>query len=300
MAPDLNHFPPSTSDLSSSSPRAMSLQQMANTESPSPASGQIPGDGTPPRSPRSASLTLQAAATLNAGLQRGEPIRSSVTSPQNGGIHIDTDFHQHAMPLSLNGSTPRNRHSPSAGRRRSQVLMNLQLADNAVPAPGEMVSEMHSMANSHRTASPQAMSSSPRMIPTAGPRHSRTPSLGELHQNLENEQEFHVNRLLQEIRRLRAQLMQQPQQPSSTLPCRLFRFSSPHRCPPRRARCPARLFTREARSTWLARTCSAALARPAVVRRLGCGRRRSAPRAPSSWFWEAATRAHSTRPRHRC
>lgn len=39
--------------------------------------------------------------------------------------------------------------------------------------------------------------------------HVRTPSLGELHQELENEQEFQVNRLLQEIRRLQAQVQRQ-------------------------------------------------------------------------------------------
>lgn len=41
------------------------------------------------------------------------------------------------------------------------------------------------------------------------PHHTRTPSLGELHQELENEQEFQVNRLLQEIRRLQAQVQRQ-------------------------------------------------------------------------------------------
>lgn len=46
--------------------------------------------------------------------------------------------------------------------------MNLQLNDPAVPAPGEMVSE-HGI-----------------------PQHHRAPSLGELHQELEAEQEAHV------------------------------------------------------------------------------------------------------------
>jgi hypothetical protein len=41
------------------------------------------------------------------------------------------------------------------------------------------------------------------------PQHIRTPSLGELHQELENEQEFQVNRLLHEIRRLQEQLQRQ-------------------------------------------------------------------------------------------
>lgn len=88
-------------------------------------------------------------------------------------------------------SISRPRQSPSAGRRRSQVLMNLQLADPSVPGPGEMIAESH-------------------MSTTADSHHARTPSLGELHQSLENEQEFQVNRLLQEIRRLQTQLAQRP------------------------------------------------------------------------------------------
>lgn len=39
--------------------------------------------------------------------------------------------------------------------------------------------------------------------------HFRTPSLGELHQELESEQEFQVNRLLVEINRLQAQVQRQ-------------------------------------------------------------------------------------------
>ncbi|KAK4454403.1 hypothetical protein QBC34DRAFT_375569 [Podospora aff. communis PSN243] len=127
-------------------------------------------DGPPSPSPRSTSL--QAAATLNAGLQREQPSRRSSSS-----------------------SLSRTLRSPSTGRRRSQVLMNLSIADPSVPAPGEMVSEGRSP---HLSASPQPL-----------PQHFRAPSLGELHQELENEQEFQVNRLLSEIRRLQQQVQQQ-------------------------------------------------------------------------------------------
>jgi len=104
-------------------------------------------------------------------------------------------------------------HSPSTNRRRSQVLMNLQIADPSIPGPGEMVSEH---TNSFRTSSPR-LSASPQPLYSGEPRHFRTPSLGELHQELENEQEFQVNRLLSEIRRLQLQVQrQQPGQSSGS------------------------------------------------------------------------------------
>ncbi|TQS32084.1 hypothetical protein Golomagni_07612, partial [Golovinomyces magnicellulatus] len=83
-------------------------------------------------------------------------------------------------------------------RRRSNVLMNLQLNDPSIPAPGEMVNN-ESSAQQHRSS----FSSSPH---TADPHHHRAPSLGELHQELEAEQEAHVNRLLQTIRQQQLEL----------------------------------------------------------------------------------------------
>ncbi|KAK4152781.1 hypothetical protein C8A00DRAFT_44210 [Chaetomidium leptoderma] len=162
-----------------------------------PLDGELPralnGDGPPPTSPaRHPSISLQAAATLNAGLQRESPSRGSPSSP-----------------LSRN-------QSPSSGRRRSQVLMNLQIADPAVPAPGEMVSD--NPPSNYRTSSPHPISASPRLIASGGPpRHIRTPSLGELHQELENEQEFQVNRLLGQIRQLQEQVQRQQQQNPSAI-----------------------------------------------------------------------------------
>lgn len=61
-------------------------------------------------------------------------------------------------------------------------MMNLQLNDPSVPGPGEMV---------HERSSPQPLSGSPLL---ADPHHHRAPSLGELHQELEAEQEAHVVR----------------------------------------------------------------------------------------------------------
>jgi len=103
--------------------------------------------------------------------------------------------------------------------------MNLQIADPAMPAPGEMVYDHHhsSTATSPYPGGGGGMAASPRLLPMASlgsgggdlnhnpHHHRRTTSLGELHQELENEQEYQVNRLLTEIRRLQEQLQQQQQ-----------------------------------------------------------------------------------------
>ncbi|KAL3303584.1 fad dependent oxidoreductase [Colletotrichum asianum] len=152
-----------------------------------PASAGAPTRGeSPTGSPRRLSTSLQAAATMNAGLQH-EPSRRSSS-----------------------GSLSRNRQSPGAGRRRSTVLMNLQLNDPSVPGPGEMVADsQHTQHNSGvNTASPQPMASSPLMVAGGDPHHNRAPSLGELHQELEAEQEAQVNRLLHMIRQQQLQLQQ--------------------------------------------------------------------------------------------
>ncbi|KAK0715682.1 hypothetical protein B0H67DRAFT_247126 [Lasiosphaeris hirsuta] len=176
MAPDLNSLSPTTPDTGRPSNTMSSL-----TIDPSRG---INLDGPSSPSPRS-THTLQAAATLNAGLQREEPSRRSSSS-----------------------SLSRNRQSPSTGRRRSQVLMNLQIADPGMPGPGEMVSETPS--SSFRGISPH-LSASPQPLYSGEPQHFRAPSLGELHQELENEQEFRVNRLLGEINRLQQQVQRQQQ-----------------------------------------------------------------------------------------
>jgi hypothetical protein len=75
-----------------------------------------------------------------------------------------------------------------------------------MPAPGEIVSD--NQQRNHQASGPRTVSASPRLIAS---HHNRTPSLGELHQELENEQEFQVNRLLAEIRRLQEQLNRQQQ-----------------------------------------------------------------------------------------
>jgi hypothetical protein len=141
------------------------------------ANGDAPRSESPSGSPRTASTSLQAAATMNAGLQH-EPRRRKALLINILWIPIN---YQTGLSSS---SSNQNRSSPQTGRRRSTVLMNLQLNDPSVPAPGEMVQEQ----SSQQRSSPQLGSVSP----FADPHHHRAPSLGELHQELEAEQEAHV------------------------------------------------------------------------------------------------------------
>lgn len=94
--------------------------------------------------------------------------------------------------------------------------MNLQIADPAMPSPGELV-QSDNQHNNYQTSSSYPVSSSPRLIASGTPHHNRTPSLGELHQELENEQEFQVNRLLAQIRQLQEQVQRQQQQGQSAI-----------------------------------------------------------------------------------
>ncbi|TQN72382.1 hypothetical protein CSHISOI_03116, partial [Colletotrichum shisoi] len=160
---------------------------LSNSEAPFPPTtgGSVHRGESPNGSPRRLSTSLQAAATMNAGLQH-EPSRRSSS-----------------------GSLSRSRQSPNAGRRQSTVLMNLQLNDPSLPGPGEMVADnQHTQPSGVAAASPQPMATSPMMVPGGDPHHNRAPSLGELHQELEAEQEAQVNRLLQMIRQQQLQLQQ--------------------------------------------------------------------------------------------
>ncbi|KAL8679362.1 MAG: hypothetical protein Q9224_005629 [Gallowayella concinna] len=169
MAPDLNSLPPSRSPVN--------------------ASGL---DRPRQPSPRSSSVSLAAAATINAGIQQ-DSRRSSVSSRS----------HQ--------------QHPPGSRERRpSNVALHLNLNDPSLPAPGELQSSDHrarttSIGQPFRTSSPQGIGS-----PTNAPPHHRAPSLGELHQELEQEQEAQVNRLLEMIRQQQLQLQQMQQHANYT------------------------------------------------------------------------------------
>lgn len=167
MAPDLNSLPPS------SSPNSSPLQSRVMANSP-----EALRRSTPSPSPRSSSVFLAAAATINAGIHTQESRRSSISSN-------------------------RNRGSPQIGRaerRRSNVVMNLNLNDPTLPGPGELQPSdpRSSIGHSFRTSSPQTLGGSPT-IATGDPHHQRAPSLGELHQELEQEQEAQVVILSQSV-----------------------------------------------------------------------------------------------------
>lgn len=83
-------------------------------------------------------------------------------------------------------------------RRRSSLLTNFALNDPTIPAPGEM-QQSHAQRSGRRSSI---------VSPVLGgdPHHHRQPSLGELHQALEVENEGTVNRLLHQIRLQQDQL----------------------------------------------------------------------------------------------
>lgn len=87
---------------------------------------------------------------------------------------LNAGMHSHDAQRSSSGSASIRRSAEHA-RRRSSIRLPLALNDSTLPAAGEL----HALTS---------------------PRHERAPSLGELHQALEYEQEGQVNRLLTMIR----------------------------------------------------------------------------------------------------
>ncbi|KAI8941848.1 hypothetical protein NX059_003046 [Plenodomus lindquistii] len=105
------------------------------------------------------------------------PHSLAATAAMNAGMHNQD---------SRRPSSGSMRRDVERARRRSSIRINLNLNDPAMPAPGEM--------------QPQSPPSRSRGPWPPSPQHERAPSLGELHQELEYEQEGQVNRLLNMIR----------------------------------------------------------------------------------------------------
>ncbi|KAF2265966.1 hypothetical protein CC78DRAFT_567264 [Lojkania enalia] len=153
-----------------------------------PDINSLPPSPSPSASPNQSRMTLNSSSDPPRGLSASPP--ASHTPPHslaaaaalNAGLR-DEDARRHS-----NGSM---RRDFERARRRSSIRMNLNLNDPAIPAPGEM-----QMSPSTRSRPPWPNS----------PHHERTPSLGELHQELEYEQEGQVNRLLHMIRQQQAQI----------------------------------------------------------------------------------------------
>lgn len=94
-------------------------------------------------------------------------------------------------------------------------MNNLSINDPSIPAPGELQLSSGSNSNGPR------IERRPMASGSADPHHHRAPSLGEIHQSLENEQEAQVNRLLHMIRIQQdqiAQIQRQQQTPGEPSP----------------------------------------------------------------------------------
>lgn len=171
MSPDINSLSSSASPSQApeqptqnptslpSRSRMSGAQESLRHHSP----GRTLGNGTvtPPilsHSPQANSLA--AAAALNSGLQNEE------RNPAHGSLRGTSTFE----------------------RRRSSVRMSLSLNDPSLPAPGEMAI---SPASAARIPS---LPLHGHQSPPSPTRHARAPSLGELHQELEQEQEAQVVR----------------------------------------------------------------------------------------------------------
>ncbi|KAF1940003.1 hypothetical protein EJ02DRAFT_407302 [Clathrospora elynae] len=154
-----------------------------NTLPASPHGSPSVSSGTSRNQSPSASRTMSASS----------PHSLAATAAMNAGMHNED---------TRRPSTGSMRRDVERARRRSSIRMNLNLNDPAVPAPGEM---QQSPSSRSRGAWPHS------------PHHERTPSLGELHQELESEQEGQVNRLLNMIRTQQAQIntLQASQPPTS-------------------------------------------------------------------------------------
>lgn len=170
----------------------------------------------PSRSPASASPSIQPRPTFSPpSLPITEPHpylhRRDTPSPRSSSISLAAAATMNAADISRrNSSTSNTRGSPRIGRterRRSNVAMSLSLNDPTLPSPGELSSSDH-RTGLFAMGNPSSIGGS-SVIATGDPHHQhRTPSLGEIHQELEQEQEAQVNRLLQMIRTQQLQLEQ--------------------------------------------------------------------------------------------
>ncbi|CRG88923.1 hypothetical protein PISL3812_05958 [Talaromyces islandicus] len=175
MAPDLNSLPPSRSSTSS------------------------------PLHTRNLPSAMEAQGhSNNNGVSQTVPSQSPSVVP------IGASDLSHRSSLSGHRGSPRSsRPSISESRRRSGIGMHFNLNDP--PGAEHREHRSSSIGNYFRNASPSSLGGSP-IIGTGDPHHQRAPSLGELHQELEQEQEAQVNRLLHMIRQQQSQLQQLHQQ----------------------------------------------------------------------------------------
>lgn len=127
--------------------------------------------------PISPNLSTTTPSTM-ANTNQNEPIAQPSHSPSSHSLAVaaalNAGLHSEDSRSSSNGSL----RGPRRERRRSSIRMSFNLNDPATPGPGEL--QMSPASRSNSNAWP------------ANPSHQRNPSLGELHQELESEQENQV------------------------------------------------------------------------------------------------------------
>jgi hypothetical protein len=99
--------------------------------------------------------------------------------------------------------------------------MSLSLNDPSIPSPGELnSSDRRSSVSNYTAMSPSTLAGRPTVATGDPNHHSRQPSLGDIHNELEQEQEAQVNRMLQMIREQQLQLdaLRSQQNPTTTQP----------------------------------------------------------------------------------
>ncbi|KAE8131191.1 hypothetical protein BDV38DRAFT_288943 [Aspergillus pseudotamarii] len=176
MCPDINSLPPSRS--SSASPRQTRNLPTSSDSQQHSSSGFSP-----------------ALATVS----------------NNNNNNQNNYHHTSEVPRRPSRSSRAGMSGPE--RRRSAAGANFNLNNNEPTGDSMAPSDHRSSLGPHglRTSSPSSLGGSP-IIATGDPHHQRAPSLGELHQELEQEQEAQVNRLLHMIRTQQTQLQQLQQQ----------------------------------------------------------------------------------------
>ncbi|KAF1949528.1 hypothetical protein CC80DRAFT_497415 [Byssothecium circinans] len=157
-----------------------------NSLPPSPSPSSTPRISSTPNPPSTTTMSHSPTASHTP------PHSLAAAATMNAGIQNEDLRRQSSGSM---------RREVERARRRSSIRMNLNFNDPSVPAPGEM---QRSPSSRSRTG-----------MFGGSPHHERAPSLGELHQELEYEQEGQVNRLLNMIRTQQAQIQSLQNQPPS-------------------------------------------------------------------------------------
>lgn len=148
---------------------------------------------------RSASASPRQRRTLSSlldALAPTQPLPVSSAGSSNS-THNNSNNHHYNSNTTIT-DLPRRHHPIAMSERRRSGNLNLNSSNNSysesggvdIPSPSDHRS---SIGHGLRNSSPSNLGGSP-VIGTGDPHHQRTPSLGELHQELEQEQEAQVVR----------------------------------------------------------------------------------------------------------